>query len=186
MEVVDGLATVVASVDDEAVAAVEMVGAGEIGGFGEEGAEEDGVVRDGVGEGSDVASGDEEEVGGGLGVDVGEGEEIGGFVDALRGDGSGDDFAEEAVGVGIRHEGYGTRADQGCGARCMMRACPIQPGMWGRRRRGRLGGDCVAAEYMNEPTFARWAARQRGIPRYFGFLKSKKPEVKVAGPGSVG
>ena len=44
MEVVDGLAAVRAGVDDEAVAAVEVVGAGEIPGFGEEAAEESGVL----------------------------------------------------------------------------------------------------------------------------------------------
>ena len=108
MKVVDGLAAVGAGVDDEAVAAIEVMGAGEVAGGGEEGAEEGGVFGEGVGVGGDVAFWNEEEVGRRLGVDVGEGEDVGGFVKAFGGDGSGDDLAEEAVGVCIRHVGDGT------------------------------------------------------------------------------
>ena len=100
MEVVDGLAAVVAGVDDQAVAVGEAVGAGEVCRYGGEMAEEGGVFFRDVGERGEVLFGDDEEVGGGLRVDVGEGEGVVVFVEALGGDGAGDDLAEEAVGVG--------------------------------------------------------------------------------------
>ncbi len=100
MEVVDGLAAVVAGVDDQAVPVGEAVCAGEVGGYGGEVAEERGVFLGDVGERGEVLLGDDKEVGGGLGVDVGKGDGLVVFMEALGGDGAGDDLAEEAVGVG--------------------------------------------------------------------------------------
>jgi len=102
VEVVDGLAAIVAGVDDQAVAVGEGVGAGEIGGDGGEMAEEGSVVRGGVGERGEVLLGDDEDVSGGLRVDVGEGEGEVVLVEAGGGDGAGDDLAEEAVWIRLR------------------------------------------------------------------------------------
>jgi hypothetical protein len=101
MEVVDGLSAVGAGVEDDAVAAsvlanAEVLLAGDLGGGGEEVAEEGGVGWNSVGERGDVALGDDEDVDGGLGVDVGEGEGEVVLVEAGDGDGGGGDLAEEA------------------------------------------------------------------------------------------
>ena len=96
----DGLAAVGAGVDDEAVAAFEVLGAGDLGGGGEQFAEQGGVLGQGVGMGGDVALRDDEDVHGRLGVDVGEGEGVGIVVQARDGNCSGDDLAEEAVRFG--------------------------------------------------------------------------------------
>jgi len=96
MEVVDGLSAVGAGVEDDAVAVGEVLLAGDLGGGGEEVAEEGGVGWNSVGERGDVALGDDEDVDGGLGVDVGEGEGEVVLVEAGDGDGGGGDLAEEA------------------------------------------------------------------------------------------
>ena len=58
-----------------------------------------------------------------------------------------------------------------------------------------FGGRIAAAEYMNEPTFAMMGGAPKGYSaadygrdfRVFReFMKAKAPEVKIAGPGSVG
>lgn len=100
----DGLAAVGAGVDYEAIAAFEMLCAGDFAGGGEQFAEQGGVFGQGLGMGGDVAFGDDEHVHGGLRVEVGEGEGVGVLVQALDGDLAGDDFAEEAVGgQGVGH-----------------------------------------------------------------------------------
>ena len=66
-------------------------------------------------------------------------------------------------------------------------------GFWKRRRV--FGGGLRRREYMNEPTFAMMGGAPKGYSaadygRDFGvfrdFMRVKAPEVKIAGPGSVG
>jgi hypothetical protein len=104
VEVIDGLSAVGAGVDDEAVAVGEMLVAGDLGGGGEEVAEEGRVGGGGVGGRGDVLFGNDEDVGGGLRVDVGEGEGEVVFVEAGDGDGGGGDLAEEAVHKAVSRE----------------------------------------------------------------------------------
>jgi hypothetical protein len=104
VEVVDGLAAVGAGVEDEAVAVVEAVGAGELAGGKQEMAEEFVVRCSSAREGSDVLFGDKEDVRWGLRMDVREGEDGVVFVETLGGDDAGDDLAEEAG-----HRGPGSR-----------------------------------------------------------------------------
>ena len=119
------MAAVRAGVDDEAVTAVEVMSAGQMPGFGEKAAEEGGIFGEGVGVGGNVALGDKEQVGRSLWVDVCDSENLWGFVEALDGDGAGDNLAEKAVGVGLFwHVGYGTRAefrDSSCRERVEVR-----------------------------------------------------------------
>ncbi len=105
VEVFDGLAAVGAGVDDEAVAAFEVLGACDLAGSGEKLAEQRGIFGQSVGVGGDVALWDDEDVHRRLGVDVGEGEGVGIVVQARDGDFTGDDLAEQAVRVeGFGHE----------------------------------------------------------------------------------
>ena len=98
VEVVDGLPAVVAGVDDDAIAAgVELELAGDLGGGGEEMAEQVGVLGSGLDERVDVAPRDEENVCGRLRLDVGEGEAKLVGVDRLGGDFALKDAAEETV-----------------------------------------------------------------------------------------
>jgi len=111
VEVFDGLAAVVAGVNDYSVASGVFGQAqagllGDFGGGGEEVAEEGCVVGGGFGQRGEVLFGDDEDVGGGLGVDVGEGEDLVVFVEPGYWDGVGDDFAEQAHG-GLRVCGWG-------------------------------------------------------------------------------
>lgn len=111
MEVIDGLAAVGTGVDDQPIAVVEVVDAGDLAGFGEQGTEQSGVGRQCMGVGRDVALGDEQDVYRGLRMDVGKGEGVAGLVKALGGDGARHDFAEEAVGRGlVWHVAYGKRS----------------------------------------------------------------------------
>src|ERR1700712_4019954 len=84
VEVVDGLAAVGAGVDDEAVAAGEALPLGDLGGGGDELAQEGAVFCFGVGGRGEVLFRDDEDVGGGLRVKVGDGD--GGFVLVEAGD----------------------------------------------------------------------------------------------------
>ncbi len=105
VEMFDSLAAVGAGVDDEAVAAFEVLGAGDFPGCGEKLAEQHGIFGQSVGVGGDVALRDDEHVHGRLGVDVGEGERVGIVVQARDGNFTGDDLAEQAVRVeGFGHE----------------------------------------------------------------------------------
>lgn len=97
MEVVDGLSAVAAGVEDGAIAAGEASGAGDFGGGPEQVAEQGLVVFAGGGHGVDVLAGNDEDVDGGLGMDVGKGVAELVLVDGDGGDGSFDDFAEEAI-----------------------------------------------------------------------------------------
>jgi hypothetical protein len=93
VEVVNGLAAVVAGVQDEAEAVGEFA-VGERGGFPEQ------MTKDfcgGFGYVGEVLFWDEEPVGGGLRVDVGKGEGVFVFVDGFHGDFVTRDFAEETV-----------------------------------------------------------------------------------------
>ena len=97
VEVADGLAAVGTGVDDEAVACCKLLLLGDLGGGGEELAEQPGLLGGGVGERAEVQLGDDENVRGSLRVDVGEGEQLIGFEEMRDGDTSGSDLAEEAV-----------------------------------------------------------------------------------------
>ncbi len=110
MEVFDGLSAVSAGVDDQAIAIVETLAAGDLAGGGQQGAKQGGVGRQGIRVGGEVAFGDHKHVHWGLWVDVGEGEGFGGLVQALDRDGARDDFTEEAVGRRIRHTADNTWA----------------------------------------------------------------------------
>jgi hypothetical protein len=97
VDVLDGLAAFVAGVDDDAESFGEVGLGGEFVG-GEEHVSKEGFVRGGgVGEGADVFARDDEQVRGRLRRDVGEGDDAVVFIDALGGNFSGGDFAEEAV-----------------------------------------------------------------------------------------
>ena len=98
VEVAYGLAAVRAGVEDEAVAVGEFFLAGDVGGGGEEVAEDLAVLGRGVRVRDDVAFGGEQQVYGRLGIDVGEAEGVFVLVDASDGDLIADDLAEEAVG----------------------------------------------------------------------------------------
>ena len=98
VEVFDGLAAIRPRVDDEAVAMVEVLGAGDLAGGAQQGPEQGGILRQGVGVGRDVAFRNDEHVDGGLRTDVGKGQRVGRLVEALDGNGSADDLAEKAVG----------------------------------------------------------------------------------------
>jgi hypothetical protein len=101
MEVVDGLASIGAGVDGGPVTVAEALLAGYFCGGGEEVAEEWGVGGCCLGEGVEMLPGDDEQVGWGLRIEVGKGDGVVVFVEALGGDGAGDDFAEDAVGHGV-------------------------------------------------------------------------------------
>ena len=108
VEVGDGLAAVVAGVDDDAEAVGEHA-LGERGRFFEEMAEEFGGCFGDVGV---VLLGNEQQVGGGLRVDVGEGDGVVVLVDGFDGDGVVGDLAEETVRHGgFGHVGYGIGCD---------------------------------------------------------------------------
>jgi len=97
VEMVDSLAAVRAGVDDQAVAVGEVLGAGDFHGCGEEMAEHGGVLRRGMGVGGEVLLGDEQDMDRRLRIDVREGEDVVILIEALGGDGTGCDFAEEAI-----------------------------------------------------------------------------------------
>jgi len=119
---VDGLAAVGASVDDHAIALCESFRASNFSGCRKQVAEEREVTAVAVGEGRDVLTGNHEEVRRRLGVDVKECDALVVLMNRLRGDGSIDDLAEEAVHSGIslqelqeRFCGVAFRRGQLCG-----------------------------------------------------------------------
>ena len=71
MQVVDRLASVIASVDNDTIAAIELMAAGEVGGDGHQVSEERLVFRYGLSLRGDVLFGDDEQMRGRLGIDVG-------------------------------------------------------------------------------------------------------------------
>jgi hypothetical protein len=95
VEVVDGLASIVAGVEDEAIAVFETLLTGYPGGGGHE-VTEHGFVP-GLGHGLDVNLRDDEDMDRRLGMNVGEGEDGFIFVEGLDRDGAGGDFAEQTV-----------------------------------------------------------------------------------------
>lgn len=97
MEVVDGLTAVRAGVDDQAVAAGEVLLPGDEGRGGEQLAEPWGFGGRGVGERGDVLLRDKENVRRCLGADVWEGQDVLVLIEARDGDCAGGNFAEEAV-----------------------------------------------------------------------------------------
>lgn len=98
VEVLHGLAAILAGVGYDAVSAGECAVGKRGGGVGEVAEHLDGGLLD-IGE---VLPGDDEQMGGGLRVDVGEGDAFVVFVDGLDGDLAGGDFAEKAVWIGRR------------------------------------------------------------------------------------
>ncbi len=97
MEVVDRLTTIGARVYDEAIAVLEALGAGDFPGGGKQTTEQDGILRQGVCMGGNVALGNDENVHGGLRANVGEGQGVSIVVQPRDGDLTGDDLAEQAV-----------------------------------------------------------------------------------------
>jgi hypothetical protein len=94
MEVVDGLAPFVASVKDDAVAAVELSSARGVRGYGQQMAEQGRIFGGCLCLRGDVLFGDDEQMGGGLRADVGEDDAEVVFVYAVCGDRTLYDFAE--------------------------------------------------------------------------------------------
>ncbi len=92
---VDGLAAVLAGIDDYAVALAEAILLCEIGGDGHQVADQMLVVR--LVEGSDVLARNDEQMSGCLRRDVGEGEYAVILVDRFGWNVAGDDFAEDAI-----------------------------------------------------------------------------------------
>jgi len=103
---IDGLAAVGAGVDDDAIAVVESLGAGNIGCYRDEMAEERAMSGIGFGEGNDVLAGRDENMHRGLRVDVSEGVTLVVLVDGLRRNASFDDLAEEAAHGEISLHGW--------------------------------------------------------------------------------
>ena len=98
VEVGDGLAAIVAGVDDGAETVLDALLLSDQLGGDKELAEERGVCGRGVGERGMVLLRDQEDVDGCLGVDVREGEDEVVLVEARDGDDAGGDLAEEAIG----------------------------------------------------------------------------------------
>ena len=97
VQVVDGLATVFAGVDDQAIAFAEAFVAGDLG-CGPEQAAEQGAVRSlGLRSGGDVPARHDENVHRRLRVQVGEGVGLLIFEDWLGGNLAGDDFTKQAI-----------------------------------------------------------------------------------------
>jgi hypothetical protein len=94
VEMVDGLAAVMAGVENDAVAAGEFLFAGNLGGGPEQVAEQRGMVRTGISEGCEMFARNDEHVDGRLRVDVGEGVTQRVLIDGRGRDASIDDFAE--------------------------------------------------------------------------------------------
>lgn len=97
MEMVYGLAAVLADIDDHAIAGIKFFLAGDFGRSPQEMAEQSAVFGGRLGEGGDVLARNDEQMHRSLGVDVGEGEALLVLVDAGRGDASIGDFAEKAA-----------------------------------------------------------------------------------------
>jgi hypothetical protein len=71
MQVVDCLPTVIARIDDDAIAAIELMVTGEVCGDRHQMSEQRLMLRYGLGLGGDVLFGNDEQMRGRLGVDVG-------------------------------------------------------------------------------------------------------------------
>ena len=104
VQVVNGLATIRARVDDQAIAIREFLGSRDLTSCGDEMAEHGGILRRGVGERGEVLFGDEQDVHRRLRVDVREGEDVVVLIEAIDGDGAGGDFAEEAIHKAVNRE----------------------------------------------------------------------------------
>lgn len=117
MQVEDGLARVLALVDDEAVTACKPERGGDVRDAHEALFDELCLLLVHLGEGGKVRLGHDEHVHGRLGIDVAEGEHVLVFVHLLRGDLPGADLAEQAVRIG--HDISSLRA----AARDMLRGC---------------------------------------------------------------
>jgi hypothetical protein len=83
MEVVDGLSAVVAGVDDDAIAAIELMAAGEVGSDGHKVSEKRLVLRHGFGLRGDVFFWDDEQVCGCLRANVREADTKLVFIDTV-------------------------------------------------------------------------------------------------------
>jgi len=100
VEVEDGLASAGADVEDGAVSLLDIALTGDVGGGEVAAADEFGVGGLGLFQSGKMFFGDDENVGGGLRVDVFEGEDVVVFVDFPGGNFTGEDAAEEAIGIG--------------------------------------------------------------------------------------
>ena len=97
MQVIDGLASISAGIDDHAVAGGEILFTGDFGHGPQEMAEQGAVIGGCFCERNDVPARDDKQMHWRLRMDVGEGDALLVFVDACGGNASVDDLAEEAA-----------------------------------------------------------------------------------------
>jgi len=97
VEVVDGLAAVGAGVNDQPVAISQVLLTRDFSCCRDQMPEHGCILRRCVGKRGDVLLRDEQDMYRCLRVDVREGEDMVVLIDALGGDGAGDDFAEETI-----------------------------------------------------------------------------------------
>ena len=94
---VHGLATIRPCVDYQAIAVVQVVGAGNLAGLGEKSAQQGRIFRQRVGVGGDVPLGNHEHMHGGLRVNIGKRKHILCFMETLGRDRARNDLAKQAV-----------------------------------------------------------------------------------------
>jgi len=97
VQVVDGLATIGAGVDNQAVAFGKILGTGDLSGGGDQMAEHGGILGRGMGQRGEVLFGDDQNVHRCLRIDVRKREDVAILIEALDGDGARGDFAEQTI-----------------------------------------------------------------------------------------
>ena len=148
VEVFNRLAAVRTGVHDEAIAGLETLPPCDLGGGGEQAAEQTGIPGQRLGVGGDMALGDDQHMDGRLRVEVGEGHRVRAVIEPLHGDFPTGDSAEQALRHRrVRHaEMITDAAVAGAGRR---------EGAW-RSRRERLKQDQTAIEEYVPANFCVW------------------------------